>query len=364
MNNWGVRRRSCVGWPDAESANCRTFGEDLLSECNIFLLPTGWILRIEVDGRGTLRPPGRPSSKPNTPPMTNKSVAQICAIAAVVALPTLSWAGTSAKDAQGVKAAPAPQKLQESAITGDIGVNVVTSYYSRGIIQNNHSASYQPYADIFLKTYEGDGLLNKVVLNASIWDSFSNPATWPKNYATATKAAPTTKSWYESDFTPGIALTFGKVTLTETYLFYFSPNDQFDTFEGLNSKLAYDDSDLLGAFALHPSVTYLKELVGNGGTNSRKGGYWEAAVAPGFSAGPVAVTVPITAGFGTSKFYDKDGYGYLSAGLNLAYTLPVSKSYGTWTANVGGTYYNINRSAAGGTMSNDVVGSAGIAVAF
>lgn len=291
--------------------------------------------------------------------MTKKSVAQICAIAAVVALPTLSWAGTTASKTKSTKApAPAPQKLQESAISGDIGINVVTSYYSRGVLQTNNAPSFQPYADFFFKAYEGDGFLNKVVINLSVWNSFA------KNTGGAGTSG---KTWFESDFTPGIALTFGKLTLTENYLIYTSPNDSFNTAEALQSKLSFDDSDLLGALALHPSLTHVKELNNKMGSSASEGGnYWELAVAPGVAAGPVNLTFPIAVGFGSNDFYNKDGYGYTSAGINAAITLPVDKSYGTWTANIGGTYYNLNRSAVGNatTAHNDVVGTLGLAVAF
>jgi len=247
----------------------------------------------------------------------------------------------------------APEKLQESAISGDIGINVVTAYYSRGIIQSKKSASFQPYADINFKAYEGDGFLNKAVISLGIWESFTNNV-----------SAATTRNWFESDLNPGLALTFGKFTLTETYLMYFSPSDSFGDFQGINSKIAYDDADILGPFALHPSLTFLKELYGNAGSGVKKGEYWELAVTPGISAGAVAVTFPIALGTGSGNFYAKDGYGYTSAGMNVAYSLPVSKSYGAWTANIGGTYYNLKKSAVGGTSTNDVVGSAGIAVAF
>jgi hypothetical protein len=293
--------------------------------------------------------------------MIKKSIAHACALAATVALPSLAWAGTETKAKTKPAPVPAPEKLQESAITGDIGITAVTSYYSRGIIQSNHSASLQPYADINFKAFEGDGFLNKAVISLGIWESFTN-----QKLAPGIKSS--TRSWYESDLTPGIALTFGKVTLTESYLMYFSPNDSFGDFQGINSKLAYDDSDLLGALALHPSVTFLKELYGNAGSGDRKGEYWELAVAPGFSAGAATVTFPVALGAGSNHFYARDGYGYVSAGINLAYTLPVSKSYGTWTANVGGTYYNTNKAATAPgdarKADNDVVGSAGIAVAF
>jgi len=303
--------------------------------------------------------------------MTKKSIAQICAVAAVVALPTVSWAGTvGSKKVKSVAPAPAPAKLEESAITGDIGLNVVTAYYYHGAIQQNHSASFQPYADIFFKVYEGDGFLNKAVLNLGYWNSFTNPKSGDSPLGN--KAWKNPKAWVESDFTPGISLTFGKVTLTESYQFMFFPNSSVSqTSESLVSKLAFDDSDVLGAFALHPSVTHQYEVTGKAANSTEgHGSYWEGAIAPGFSAGPIAVTVPITVGFGSSKYYLKDGYAYTSAGVNVAYTLPVSKSYGTWTANLGVTYYNLNKSAVGstnvpdGNADNDLVGTAGIAVAF
>ena len=288
--------------------------------------------------------------------MTKKSVAQICAVAAVVALPTLSWAGTETKSKT---AAPAPAKLQESAIFGDIGLNVVTAYYYHGAIQQNHSASFQPYADINFKAFEGDGFLNKATINFGIWNSLTNPAT--------NKAWTGPKSWVESDFTPGVSLTFGKVTLTESFQFMFFPNESMpETSESIVSKLSFDDSDLLGSLALHPSITHQHEVSGKAanGPGDRKGDYWEAAIAPSLAAGPVTVTLPVTLGFGSSKYYLKDGYGYLSAGINAAYTLPLSKTYGTWTVNVGGTYYNLNKSAVGGNADNDVVGNVGLGVSF
>ena len=124
--------------------------------------------------------------------MTKKSIAQFCAFAATVALPTLSWADAS-------------EKLNSSVISGDIGVNVVTSYYYHGSLQQNHSPSFQPYLNLNFKAYEGEGLLNKAVISLGLWDSLTNPGT-----GTGAWTAP--HAWVESDFMPSIALTFGKVT--------------------------------------------------------------------------------------------------------------------------------------------------------
>ena len=301
--------------------------------------------------------------------MTKNNVAQFCAIAAVVALPSLSFAGTAAKPC--CAPAAAPEKINESAITGDIGLNVVSSYYSRGVLQQNHSASLQPYVDVNFKAYEGEGFINKVVFSLGLWDSFSS------NGAGNRKLTPSnTATWYESDFTPSVALTSGKFTLTESYLFFTYPGDVQPSAQGIQSKLSFDDSDCLGAFALHPAFTHVKEVDGKIGYNNLTGGnrklatkdkqgnYWELSVAPGAAVGPVTVTLPVVLAFGSNGFYNTDGYGYFSAGVNLGYTPPVSKHYGTWTANAGATYINTAKKATGNNLDNDVVASAGIGLAF
>jgi len=287
--------------------------------------------------------------------MTNKSVAQICAFAAVVALPTLSWAGTASKPA------PAPQKLSESVISGDIGVSVVTAYYYRGVMTANHSYSVQPSANLNIKAIQGDDF--SATVNLGIWSSHSKPG--------AAQGAKNPQNWTEFDFTPGVTLTFGKISISESLHFYDYPNGlTSESFEGLNSKISFDDSDLLGALALHPSLTHMKELSGKAAlavkTNGAEtgGNYWEAAVAPSASVGPVTVTVPLTVGFGSGKFYDKDGYAYFAAGLNLGYALPMPSNYGKWVATAGATYYNTDKGATRTSPENDLVGSLGLGVAF
>jgi len=303
--------------------------------------------------------------------MTKHTVAQLCAIAAVISLPTLSFAGTTAKGDAGSCKSCSANKVAESAITGDLGVNVVTSYYSRGILQaTNRSANFQPYLDLSLKAYEGDGFLNKAVFGLGLWGNLtsSNFTKSPRQGGFIQAAGTNNSSWTETDVTPSVALTFGKLTLTESYLFLNFPNANAGAdAQGLSSKLSYDDSDLLGAFALHPSVTHTLELDGKVGINAsgEKGSYWEVAVAPSSPVGPVTVTLPITLGFGSNGFYKADGYAYLAAGVNVSYQLPVAKSYGTWTANAGATYYNTSNKATGNENgNNDVVGSLGLGVAF
>jgi hypothetical protein len=300
--------------------------------------------------------------------MTKNTLTQFCSIAAIVALPALSWAGTPVKE---TKASTPTAKLDSSILSGDIGMNVVTAYYYHGVIQQKREPSFQPYADLNIKVYAGDGFLNKAVINLGVWESFTTPSSSPAN-AAGDKAWSRPKSWVESDFVPGISLTFGKITISEAYQIMLFPNQSTPYHsESLVSKIGYDDADLLGAFALHPTFTLQHETknkaaIGDPSLNSfgHHGNYWEGAVAPSFSAGPVTFTLPLAIAFGTSNYYLKNGYGYFSGGLNVGYELPVPKSLGTWTATAGATYYNLKKTAVTGDANNDVVGTIGLGVAF
>lgn len=297
--------------------------------------------------------------------MTSHSAAYHWVFAAVVALPTLGWAGTATKTA---KPAPAPQKLSQSFISGDIGVNVVTAYYYRGVVFANHSYSVQPSANLNFKAFQGDDFSTTVHLG--IWSSHSRPG-----QTIAGRVPQNPRNWTQFNFTPGVTMTFGKISISESLHFYEYPNKGGESFEGLNSKISFDDSDLLGALALNPSLTHMKELSGKSAvgilnTNGAKSGaekggnYWEAAVAPGASVGPVSLSVPLTVGFGSGNFYQKNGYAYFAAGLNLGYTLPMPQNYGKWSATAGATCYNTDKAVTGNNQENDVVGSLGLGVAF
>ena len=307
--------------------------------------------------------------------MTKHTVAQFCAIAAVVTLPSLSFAGTAAKCKDKKCCDKAAQTLSESAFSADLGLNVVTSYYNRGVLQTNHAATIQPYVNVGFTAYQGDGIINKVAFGLGVSQSYTNPGFLKFS---GRQNNGNNKALFDETLTPSFSLSFGKFTLTESYIFRNFPNTTFGTLgvqdaQAISSRLSFDDSDYLGAFALHPSFTWVKETVGKlsalGSDKDKQGSYYEASIAPSTALGAVTVTLPITAGFGSNGFYQKDGYGYLSAGLNLGYILPVSKRYGTWTATAGATYYNLNRSTVAsnttiGSAHNDVVGSFGLGVAF
>ena len=312
--------------------------------------------------------------------MTKHSIAKLGILTtAILAIPAISLAGTSGKDMKAVI-----EKCKESCITGDLGVNVVSQYVTRGVVLENQGAIVEPYADLYFKLYEGEGFLTKVSLNLGIWDSFHSKHT---DAGAVSGGSSSTPGWYESDLTAGIAFTFAKTfTFTPSYYTFLSPNDGFSTFQALNLAFTYDDTALLGAFALHPHVTVLFELENKAGTGSNEGVYYEVGIAPSVPVGPVTLTFPLTAGFGSNDFYgslnnktgnvENEAFGYFSAGVTASYAMKfVPECFGAWTATAGYTYYylgdgtsDFNTKARGGNVrdkdNNEHVLSGGVSLAF
>jgi hypothetical protein len=373
---------------------------------------------IACMARGLLNPARRfvgaskpqPTNKKNHS-MTKQSIAKFCVLAGMIAIPAVSFAGTESKESKEII-----EKAQESCITGDLGVNIVSQYVSRGVIYENQGGIIQPFADLYFKVYEGDGFLNKVSVNLGIWNSFQSRKTdagLADDVGVARRNGSTTDSWYEFDFMAGVSFTFAKnFTFTPSYYAFLSPSDGFDTFHGLNLKLAYDTTDLIG-FNLGLYAQVLFELENKAGTGSDEGVYYEVGIAPSFPVGPVTLAFPITAGFGSNDFYgsahtkrltnaellgedlaeeleldeddysgvdsvtiDDESFGFFSAGVTVSYNLPfISECYGTWTVTAGYTYYYLgagtsdyNTASRGGTVrdfaNNEHVFSGGLIVAF
>ena len=286
----------------------------------------------------------------------------LCAGAALASLSVLSTSAFAGEDSKTTKEIQTTEQ-PKSAITGDLGVNFVSQYISRGLVLENQGVIAQPYADLYFSLYEGTGFINKVSLNLGIWSSLHSREV----------PGSTTAAWYEFDWTPGIAVTFAKnFTLTSSYFEFDSPNDSFKTARSANFRLDFNDADYLKAFALHPHVTYLRELEGKAGSGTHQGNYYEVGVAPGLPAyGPLTVTFPVTAGFGSSRFYQHNqGVGYISAGANAAVALSfIPASYGTWTFNAGVTYYYLVGALSYATSvqpndHNDWVFNGGVGMTF
>ena len=267
--------------------------------------------------------------------MTNTNIAKFCPLAlAILTLPGVALAGTSApgKATKGVI-----EKTHESCISGDIGIDIVSQYIARGIPLENQGAILQPYIDLSFKVYEGDGFLTKVSVDLAFWNSFHSRGT-------RAGLGSTTQKWFESDFVAGLSLFLGKnVAVSPYYHAYLSPNDAFATAHDFGVRVAFNDADLLGPWSLKPYALVQWDVDGTSGNGDGRGIYYEVGISPGCQVGPVAISIPIKAGFGSDGYYfDNEGFGYISAGVNVEYALAfVPECLGSWTARGYATYYHL-----------------------
>jgi len=297
-----------------------------------------------------------------------KTAVVALALGGLIAAPASSQAGTETKASKNVI-----EETKTSCITGDLGVNFVSEYITRGLVEQNQGVIAQPYADIYFRLYKGDGAINNVSFQLGTWSSLQNhsndPAFNPGNFQ-----GNGVKAWFENDFTGAVAVTFLKNwTSTLSYLEQDYPSDAFESGRAIQLALAFNDADYLGAFALHPHVSVLDQLNTNktGAVGIKKyGWYYEIGIAPTYtflkdSKYPITATVPVTAGFGDSNgFYGgyagNNVYGYFTTGLNASVPLAfIPSCYGAWTTNAGFNYYNLGTAPQqySGSGANGVTGA-------
>ena len=260
-----------------------------------------------------------------------------------------------------------PKVPEQSVWSGDAGVNFVTAYYSFGLFIENSGVIAQPYFDLYYTLHESDGVISKATIGLELWSSIHSEKTDAQRNSIV-------RQWYEFDYYVPIAVTFAKrSTLTLSYFEYEFPNGAFAAARGVQANIGYDDTDIFHAFALHPHAAILYNFDGVLGLGQSDAWYAEFGVAPGFSLPskskyPVKISFPLTIGLGDAHFYPKDPYGYFSAAINGSMPLAfLPKSFGTWTANAGFTYYNLGDATASINANGDhnaYVGQIGVGLTF
>ena len=261
-------------------------------------------------------------------------------------------------------ATPAPEEEAKSRISGSVGVALTNAYVFFGLIQDKDTLIAQPYLNLSFSLYEGEGFLNSLSFELPLWASVHDI-----NKPRPINGNSTLKNWYEFDISPGFSFTLAKNwTFTISDYIYTSPGDYFATSHNLNLGLSYDDSGLLGAFALNPHFYFQQELTNHAGlavkngvafsSDAAQGQYYEFGIAPGHtfaekSTYPVTLTFPSTVGFGSSGFYGQ-GFGFFSTGASVSVPLAfIPSSYGTWTTSASGLYYYLGSTSSFYTNSSE-----------
>jgi hypothetical protein len=288
-------------------------------------------------------------AKPETtnPKSAPRKAAAGCLMAAAVALP-LAQTPVRADDA-------APSRF-DALVNLQIGNEYLTP---RGMIVHDRGLDFEPLVLGFVNVYKGDkdAFINDVTLVPGVWNDFSSSGV---SQHAPFNSKPTT-SWVEIDPIAGVKTTFAKrFTLSETWTEFNMQILDIPSSQHLESKLAFDDTDFLQAFALHPYFLYWQELwnkataadvpylvnpLGLAGKGSGPGPsyYFDIGIDPSytFTSTGIKIEAPCRVLLPDDRFYGTY-YGPASTvglyELGLKTTLPLNHfpaGYGHWSVHVG-----------------------------
>lgn len=274
------------------------------------------------------------------------------------------------------EAAPAPAAQEAGPNTGrlhfNLGVDITNRYFFRGIVQDRDGFLTQPYASIAFDLIKQDWTLQAVI---GTWNSFHDTA------PLATTTNDFVRKWYEADLYAGLAVTAGEWSGKAIYTFYTSPSGSFSTVQDVTLGAAYDDTALLGAFALHPALAIIFETGSNfaDGADTRRGVYLEPSIAPGFTledgVGGVlkgtAITFPVVLGLSLSDYYenatgDDETFGYVSVGAKAVVPLGLPKDWGAWSFSTGvqGLFLGNHTKGYNGGRGEEVIWTFGLSISY
>ena len=243
--------------------------------------------------------------------------------------------------------------LTTPRVSGYAEVVVADKYIDQGFVIEARGPVVQPYLELLGEFYTSDGLLTSASLKLTVFSSLQF-----HNSGRSNQADPM-QTFYELEFKPGIELALAKaLTFTTSYRRFESPNDFYGSINSIEFVLALDDSDLLGAFALHPRAIWILPL-GASNAETEEGHYFEFRIEPSFELGkgaryPLNVSFPAGVGLGDYHHYDGDSFGFASAGVTVSVPLAfLPENCGKWNLAGNATYYRLGRGPADLTNGGD-----------
>jgi hypothetical protein len=310
-------------------------------------------------------------------------------VGALLMMGTTAWAQTEAtRDAPvSVAQAPAPATPAPAAApaaeskgpnTGRInltlGADWTSAYFFRGIRQETDGFILQPYGEIAFKLVESAGPMANLVFSLGSWNSLHTGG----NTGPGCEACSDPKMWYESDFIVKLGATFFEdLTVGLVYTAYMSPNDLFGTVQELGLSVAYNDSKLLGAFALNPSLLFAGEIKGQADAGSKQGIYLQLGVSPGYTffseaTYPLSLSFPVILGLSVRDYYEFGGsdnpvFGYVQWGPALSVPLAfIPTALGKWQIKAGVSFLNLGETLKKVNNGDafQVLGTVGIALTY
>lgn len=250
-------------------------------------------------------------------------------------------AGTPAKAP--VEVAPAPKSNIHALLQLDFSDHYITP---RGLNVENEGLVVQPLFLIFWPIYSNkDGFLSDVTLTTGVWSSIHS-----------NESGPDPGYWNEFDPIAGLSFKFAKYfTLETNFTAFKSMVDAYPTSSHFEAKLAFDDSEVLGAFALHPFVAFWQELDNKATvvfdpSTSQRSNYFTIGINPSFKIKDVKFEFPTFINLVNEDFYQQFDGSPGGSGLAVFCTeakvsVPlkfVPKDMGFWSLYAGVKYYHLD----------------------
>jgi hypothetical protein len=269
---------------------------------------------------------------PNSSPRRSRVAISLLVIAIVAIVSTFSQPKLRADDAG-------------SRVHALVNLEFSDKYLTpRGMIVQNQGLTFQALLLALVNVYQGppDSFINSVTFVPGFWNDF---ATSP--VAAHLTAGSNKTHWIEYDPILGVSVGFAKsFKLDVTYTEFAMQILDIGTSEHLEVKLAYDDS-ALGAWALHPYVSYWKELTNKATAAANfhvpSSYYFEVGIAPSYTFGKTKLEAPIRVLLPDKEFYGETFASASTVGLyevGLKATMPLSfpAGYGHWSFHLGARY--------------------------
>ena len=274
------------------------------------------------------------------------------------------------------RAADAPPSKVDVLVNFEFADKYVTP---RGMIVHDNGLTFQNLVLGLVNLYKGDSLINDVTLVPGIWNDFCSEGV---SIHAPFGSQPKTH-WVEIDPIAGVSVGFAKrLKLDVTYTAFNMQVLNIGTSQHLETRLSFDDSDYLKAFAVHPYFLYWRELDGKAtgadvpylvdplgkhlGPGPGSSYYFEVGVAPGYTFGSsgVKVELPCRVLLPGKNFY---GEYYSSASTVGLYEVGIKAStplkfmpqgYGHWSFHVGFKYMGFEDKNLQGINSFNAPGTA------
>jgi hypothetical protein len=294
-----------------------------------------------------------------------------CAVGALAAVLALQWTGALAHAGEPTLAGPskevAPPAPPPSPIDLLLNVEFGNTYTTpRGMIVRDEGVTIQPLLLAFINLYKGDGFIDSAKIVGGVWNDFGTyGVSVHPPYGTGDKT-----HYTEIDPIFGVSLGLLKhFTLDVTYTAFVEQILDIGTSNHLDSKLTFDDSDYLKAFALHPYFEYWQELTGKAtdadvpysvfGPSPKSGSnpqprasyYFDIGIDPQYTFGPqvlggLKLEAPCSVLLPNKRFYGdyygpSDTVGLFELGVKA--TVPIAfipASYGHWSFHVGFNFFD------------------------